>query len=199
MAAQPLAPDAAAGPLLTTARLTLTPIAVEDAFDIVALHRNPRVSGLLVDGIPDTLPKAIAMQRWNAPMAAAGYGTFAVRRHGETRVIGLFSLAPFGDAADLLEFGGRLLPEAWRGGIGVEAGAALIDHAFGALGRDRLVSAFHPDNRSAPAALRRLGFGGAAATTLFGRPVMVMTLTAGLWAAQGRRVKLARAMRPDGS
>ena len=144
--------------MIESRRLSLRPIDEADLPAIVALHRDPRVIGLLVDGIPNTRSIAAMLLRWNVPMAAQGYGTFAVRRHGDAAVLGLFSLTPFGDDPELLELGGRLAPDAWRGGLAVEAGAALIDHAFGPLERVALMSAFHPDNRSVPAALGRLGF-----------------------------------------
>jgi RimJ/RimL family protein N-acetyltransferase len=171
--------------ILLTRRLLLRPIAAEHREAIAALHADPRVAAQLVDGIPDTPVKADVLLRWNAPMAAQGHGTFAVQRRGATELIGLFSLAPFDGGEDLLELGGKLLPSAWRGGLAIEAAAALIDHAFGALGRDRLVSAFHPDHRSAPASLARLGFVADREGMLFGRPVRIMRLTRDAWIAQG--------------
>ncbi|RVT93296.1 GNAT family N-acetyltransferase [Sphingomonas crocodyli] len=172
---------------LTTRRLTLRPIGAADLFAIAALHADPRVAHQLVDGVPDDGLKALQFLRWNAPLRDAGIGTFAVRRHGEVDLIGLFSLTPFRDDPALLELGGKLAPSAWRGGLAVEAGAAMIDHAIGTLGRDRLVSAFHPDHRAVPFSLARLGFVDAGRDTLFGRDVRIMALDAADWRAQGRK------------
>jgi len=181
--------------VLRTERLLLRPIAAEHREAIAALHADRRVAAQLVDGIPDTPAKADVLLRWNAPMAAHGYGTFAVHRLGSTALIGLFSLTPFDGDETRLELGGKLLPSAWRGGLALEAAAALIDHAFGTLGRDRLVSAFHPDHRSAPASLGRLGFVAEGEGLLFGRPVRIMGLSRDAWIAQGRRP--ARPRRTD--
>jgi len=173
--------------VLLTRRLLLRPVAAEHKGPIAALHADRRVAAQLVDGIPDTPDKADALLRWNAPMAARGYGTFAVHHLDSTELIGLFSLTPFEGDEALLELGGKLRPEAWRGGLALEAAAALIDHAFGTLGRAHLVSAFHPDHRSAPASLARLGFTEEREGRLFGRPVHIMSLTRDAWIAQGCR------------
>lgn len=180
---------------LLSPRLLLRPIAAEHREAIAALHADRRVVAQLVDGIPDTPAKADVMLRWNAPMAARGYGTFAVHHRGSAEMIGLFSLTPYDGDADLLELGGKLLPSAWRGGLALEAAAALINHAFGTLGRERLASAFHPDHRSAPASLARLGFVAEREGMLFGRPVRIMGLSRDAWIAQGRRP--ARPRRTD--
>lgn len=180
--------------VLLTNRLLLRPIAAEHRQAIAALHADRRVAAQLVDGIPDTPDKADALLRWNAPMAARGYGTFAVHHLESGEAIGLFSLVPFGGDEDLLELGGKMLPIAWRGGLALEAATALIDHAFATLDRDRLISAFHPDHRSAPASLARLGFVDDGEDSLFGNPVRIMRLTREAWIAQGRRpVRFRRA------
>lgn len=173
--------------VLLTKRLLLRPIAAEHGEAIAALHADRRVAGQLVDGIPDTPDKANALLRWNIPMAAQGYGTFAAHHLGSGEMIGLFSLVPFDGDEDLLELGGKLMPSAWRGGLALEAAGALIDHAFGTLGRDQLISAFHPDHRSAPASLARLGFVDDGEANLFGNPVRIMRLARDAWIAQGRR------------
>jgi RimJ/RimL family protein N-acetyltransferase len=169
----------------TSSRLVYDPIAIDDLPAIVALHQDPRITTLLVDGVPDTLAKAFRFLDWNRPMAARGFGTFAVRRSGDEALIGLFSLTPFDGDDDLLELGGKLACTAWRGGLAVEAGAAMIAHAFGPLSRDRLVSAFDPAHRAAPASLARLGFVPAGQVSLFDRDVALMELMRAGWEAQG--------------
>ncbi|QJU59889.1 GNAT family N-acetyltransferase [Sphingomonas sp. AP4-R1] len=163
-----------AGPV--SRRLDFRPIGLWDIPEIVALHREPRITAMLVDDIPDDIVKAHLVVAWNAPFAAAGFGTFAVRRRGEPALIGLFSLTPYKNDVALLELGGKLTPSAWGGRIAIEAGAAMIDHAFDALGRDRLVSAIDPAQRSAAAALRRLGFTEDGEDRLLDRPVIRFSL-----------------------
>lgn len=173
-------------PTITTARLVLTFIAPADIADIVALHADPRVTPMLLDGIPGTPAIARIFVDWAASHAPHGFGTFAARRR-ETGVFqGLFSLTPF-EGTDELELGGKLSPQAWGRDLAVEAGAALIDHAFGALGRDRLVSATHPDNRAAIGVLARLGFVYVSPTSVFGAVARLHRLSAGDWSSQGAR------------
>lgn len=172
-----------AGPRLVGPRLELRPIDDGDLPAIAALHREPRVTRLLVDGIPDTVPKARIFLDWNAQFQPAGLGNFAVFRLGEPGLAGLYSLVPFANDEAVLEFGGKLHPRHWRGGLALEAARLLIGHAFGELGRDRLVSAVHPDNRSAALALTRLGFERAGADELFGNPVLLMELRRARWRA----------------
>jgi len=168
-------------PILRGPRLELRPIGMGDLAGIAALHGDARVTRMLVDGIPDTVEKAAIFVRWNEPMRVAGMGTFAVRRHGSEELLGLFSLAPFDPEPSRLEFGGRLRPDSWRGGIADEASRILIDFAFDHLGRREVVSAFDPANRSAGAILSRLGFRTEGAGELFGRPVTLMALDRDDW------------------
>lgn len=169
------------GPRLVGPRLELRPIGEEDLPAIAALHREPRVTRLLVDGIPDTVPKARIFLNWNAPYQAQGMGNFAVFRRGEPELAGLYSLVPFANDEAVLEFGGKLHPRHWRGGLALEAARLLIGYALGELGRDQLVSAVHPDNRSAALALTRLGFERAGEDRLFGNPVVLMGLGRERW------------------
>lgn len=164
-------------PVLTSRRLELRPIGMADLAEIAALHGDRRVTRMLVDGIPDTGPKAAIFVQWNEPLREAGMGTFGVRRHGSAALIGLFSLAPFDPEPARLEFGGRLRPDSWRGGVADEVSRTLIDYAFDGLRRTEVVSAFDPANRSAQAILTRLGFRGEGEGALFGRPVTIMALT----------------------
>lgn len=192
MASHPAPRESHPFPVISTSRLELRPIEFADLGAIVALHAESRVSRQLIDGVPDTPGKALVFLNWNRPMQRKGYGTFAVRRRGELQMIGLFSLTPFKENEELLELGGKLRPSAWRGGLALEAGAALIEHAFTNLARDRLISAFHPDNRPVPAALARLGFVPGTLTELFGSAVATMTLAHADWQKQGRAPR-----RPD--
>ena len=170
---------------LESPRLALRPIEAGDVDAIAALHADPRVAGQLVDGVPDTPDKARIFLAWNRPLAARGMGTFAVRRRGSEALIGLYSLTPFEGGEAILEFGGKLARSAWGGGIALEAAAAVIDHAFDTLDHDRLISAFDPANRSARAALAKLGFEPAGSGTLYGRPVDRMVLNRDEWRGRG--------------
>jgi [ribosomal protein S5]-alanine N-acetyltransferase len=51
-----------------------------------------------------------------------------------------------------------LIRHAWGHGIASEAGAALVEHAFGAAGLSRLVAVTYPGNRASQRVLEKLGF-----------------------------------------
>lgn len=174
-----------------TARLTLTALTQADAPAVAALHADPRVVPLLLDGVPGTIEHAAVFIAWATGHYAHRYGTFAARRRDDGTFAGLFSLTPFEDG-DTLELGGKLAPIAWGRDLAVEAGAALIDHALGALGRSLLVSAIHPGNRAAAAALARLGFAFERDALVFGRPASLFHLNEARWLAQGQRPRPRR-------
>lgn len=60
--------------------------------------------------------------------------------------------------ADDIELAYRLARPAWGRGIASEAGAALVDYAFGALGLMRLVAVTYSDNRASQRVLEKLAF-----------------------------------------
>lgn len=173
---------------LSTRRIVLTPCATGDFDDIVALHRDPRVIAFLIDGLPDDARKAAIYLDWAAALHARGIGPWTARRRSDGVFLGLFTLTPYVDGDDaLLELGGRLARAGWAGELAVEAGAALIDHAFGDLGRTALVSLHHPDNPTVPTILGRFGFDGGEPATLYGQPATLHRLAAETWRAQGGR------------
>lgn len=164
-------------PSPSTPRLSFRLVGDADVPFIADLHADARVSRQLIDGIPDTIGKARIFLDWTRRFDATGFGTWVVRRRSDDRPLGLFSLIPFQDDPALLELGGKLHPSSWGGSLSVACGRALVRHAFEALDRERLVSAIHPENRSAAAALRRLGFEPAGDAVVFGRPVALLTLS----------------------
>lgn len=167
-----------------TGRLALAPLTLADVADIAALHADPRVARYLLDGVPQTPAQARAFIAWSQRFYADGHGTWAARRLDSGAFVGLFSLVPF-EGLDELELGGKLAPAAWGRGLALEAGAALIDHAFGRLAQATLVSAYHPHNRPVAAILAELGFTHVGEASVFGRPARLARLTRAAWDAQG--------------
>lgn len=171
---------------LRTERLSLTPISQEDEEAIAHFHADRRVTALLLDTAPSTPELARTFVAWSLFLNTNGLGVFAARRHGDNKLLGLFTLTPFGGKGEV-ELGGKLAPAAWGRDLALEAGAALIAHAFTTLHLPGLVSAFHPDNRAVPVVLRRLGFEAAGQADVFGRSAPVMRLSARRWSDQGAR------------
>jgi len=170
-----------------TRRTVLMPMVNGDADDVVALHRDPRVIRHVLDGIPDDLRKFAIYLAWANGLRAAGQGVWTARHRDGGVFLGLFTLTPCEGRGDCLEFGGRLCRAGWHGDLAVEIAAALIEHGFATLGTARLISVFHPDNRTAPVALARLGFGHSRATTMFGTAATEVSLGALEWRADDLR------------
>lgn len=173
------------GPFVTR-RLKLDPLEPADADSIAALHADPRLTAHLLDGIPRTPAEALIYVRWAEALGALSLGVVAARRHDASALLGLFSLTPF-EATGELELGGKLARAGWGSNLAFEAGSCLIDYAFEVQGRDTLVSACHPDNRSVPAVLARLGFEPAGEASVFGRKAMLMRLSRSCWRSAAKR------------
>lgn len=153
-------------------RLQLREFSAADAADIQRLHADARVRALL----PDAQPLHDA--HWAQTFAAClgdfygrhpGLGIWRcdVPRPGGAQFAGWFSLMPLQAIPDTTalgvqdgdaELGSRLLPEHWGNGLSLAGGEALLRHAFERLRPRAVWGICHPDNRSAAACLRALGF-----------------------------------------
>ena len=84
-----------------------------------------------------------------------GFWRVESRSDGAFYGLGALLRMPTGDDVELAY---RLARPAWGQGIASEAGAALLDHAFGALGLPRVVAVTYPENRPSQRVLQKLGF-----------------------------------------
>jgi RimJ/RimL family protein N-acetyltransferase len=78
-----------------------------------------------------------------ARLAADGYGKYAAEEKASGRFIGYVGLAPVdfpADFAPAIEIGWRLARESWGSGYATEGARAVLNHAFGAISLDALVS-----------------------------------------------------------
>lgn len=140
---------------LETARLVLRR---PDARDWEAAHHfftSSRASGI---GGPYTIGRAwrhfaAEIGHWEI----RGYGMWTVTRRGEDRALGL--IGPWFPADwPETEVGWMIWDDAVEGtGIAAEAARAAVDHAFGVLGWDTVVSYIDPDNTRSIRLAERLG------------------------------------------
>ncbi len=138
---------------------------------------------LLLDDRLRTIVDALALIGYVQRLYATrpGLGIWLARDDAD-RFVGHFSLMPVGDGPEV-EIGVRLLPEAWGHHYPVVGGRALLRHAFGGLGLERVLGFCHPDNHAVPVILRRLRFVPQGETTHFGKRALAYELTAARWAA----------------
>jgi ribosomal-protein-alanine N-acetyltransferase len=86
-----------------------------------------------------------------------GLGFWRIESRADGAFYGLGALIrmPTGDDVELAY---RLARPAWGQGIASEAGAALLEHAFGTLGLPRVVAVTYPENQPSQRVLEKLGF-----------------------------------------
>jgi RimJ/RimL family protein N-acetyltransferase len=100
------------------------------------------------------------VDRIESMFAEHGFGLYAVERREEGDFIGFVGLAqitfeaPFTPA---VEIGWRLARHAWGHGYSTEAARAVVDHAFGPLGLEELVSLTVPANEPSWRVMERIG------------------------------------------
>jgi RimJ/RimL family protein N-acetyltransferase len=166
---------------LATRRLSLRELGYEDVRAITDLGEDDRVHAALVDDRIRSLVEIVTFIAWANQMYRERPGLGIWRADADSgRFIGLFSLVPIA-GGDEVEIGTRLLPCAWGRGYALEGGAALCTHAFTTAGLGRLVGLCHPENRSVPPLLERLGFQADGVTTHFGKHALRFVLEKGAW------------------
>jgi len=149
-----------AGPPLTSARLTLRRLTLDDAADLALRRSDPATAEYQAWTHPYSLEKAVALidevnsYDWAAP---GHWHQLAVVENATGRVVGdaTFYLANHGHTG---EIGYTLHPWARGQGFATEAAATIIDHLVEEIGVHRLEASTHPDNAASNRVLERLGF-----------------------------------------
>jgi RimJ/RimL family protein N-acetyltransferase len=121
---------------VTTARLVIDLVTVDDAPGVAAYRSDPDVALYQGWAVPYTVEKAVAL---------AGAGQLALREGGE--LVGDAMVAAVAGSPHAVEIGITLAPGAQGRGLATEAVVALVDAAF-ARGRARAIA--HVDVRNEP-------------------------------------------------
>ena len=145
--------------MIETPRLILRAWREEDREPFAALNGDPRV-GEWLGGIRSRAECDAALDRFNAAMAAHGYGYWAAERKSDARLIGLIGLGRFQPnetpLGETLEMAWRLAPEAWGQGLASEGAAAALAWARANLDEEILAVTARSNLRS-QAVMRRIG------------------------------------------
>jgi len=158
---------AALTPALTTHRLELRPVELEDAAFFVKLLNDPSWLQNIGDRGVHTIPEAesyIRSRIWSQ-YETYGYGMYVLRATGSAEPMGLCGLVrrEFLPGPDL---GFALLPEWVGSGFATEAAATVVAHAEGPLGIPSLYAITLPANHRSIGVLLRLKFRREAALSL---------------------------------
>src|SRR3569832_192481 len=143
---------------LETARLNLRPFRHADAADLFAVFSDPDVFRYTPIGDWKHLDEAHQRIARDIEKTASGeYIRLAVERREDSRVLGevlLFNIVKENRA----EMGYALARAAWGQGYASEALPALLDHAFGPLGLNRIEAIVDPRNTASVRVVQGLGF-----------------------------------------
>lgn len=144
---------------LRTERLLLRPWRDADREPFAALNADPEVRR----HFPSTLDRAESdaeADRHAERLVRRGWGLWAVEVAGGDAFIGFIGLAPAPPLVPFnpsVEIGWRLARSAWGHGYAPEGARAVVDHAFGVLGLDELVSFTAVGNTPSRRVMEKIG------------------------------------------
>lgn len=159
--------------VLETERLRLRQFRVEDLDAYAAMCADPEVMRFLGDG--KTLTRAEAWRQMALIVGhwrLRGYGLWAVEERATGALVGRIGFFnPEGWPG--FELGWVLRRASWGQGYATEGAARALAHAFGEMGRERVISLIYPLNAASIRVAERLGERLQGRTELFGHEVLV--------------------------
>ena len=130
-----------------------------DAEPFAAMNADPRVMEFFPRGL-DRADSDSLISHIRASITRDGFGLYAVEAKDTGAFVGFTGLARPGFDAPFMpaiEIGWRLARESWGNGYATEAAGAAVDHAFGSLGLDALVSYTTEWNRRSRRVMEKIG------------------------------------------
>lgn len=160
-------------PTLETQRLRLRPLRESDFEDYAALYADPEVVRYLgTGGEPWDRGRSwrhMAFQKGHWDLTGTGLWAVAPKETGA--FLGLIGFAaPEGWPG--FELAWTLARRWWGNGYATEGARAALDHAFTALGKDRVISLIHPENRASIRVAERIGESPRGRILHFGREML---------------------------
>jgi len=146
-------------PLLHTERLLLRPLGAGDAPALFAIFSDPAVVRYWSRGAWTDMAQAEEMLATAARDYADGSGLrYGIVVRATSELVGVASLFAFNRDSRRCELGYVLGSRHWRQGFVGEALVAVLGHAFGALGMNRIEADIDPRNSASGRVLDKLGF-----------------------------------------
>jgi RimJ/RimL family protein N-acetyltransferase len=141
---------------LTTERLWLRPFRSDDFEAHAEICADPEVMRYIRAGALSRADAWWQMARYMGHWQLRGYGLWAVFERATGRLVGhLGFLDPEGGHG--FELGWALAREAWGKGYAFEGTRAAVEHAFAALGRERIICLIRPENARSIRLAEKLG------------------------------------------
>jgi RimJ/RimL family protein N-acetyltransferase len=142
--------------VLTTERLRLRPRTMADLDACVAMDLDPEVHRFVYGNRPDRREHRAQLRARIASGWPAEGGIWVVEWQHAPGFLGWCGLFPL-EHIGPIEIGYRYVRSAWGRGVATEAGRAVLDHGFRALGFDPIVAVTHPANLASQRVLEKLG------------------------------------------
>lgn len=147
--------------IIATPRLLLRPWRDEDLAPFAAINADPCVAHYLPATLSRSESDAFA-DRIRTGFEREGFGLWATERvdHPARPFVGFIGLSvPTFDAhfTPCVEIGWRLAREHWGAGLATEGARAVVQHAFGDLHLDEVVSFTVPENLASRRVMEKLG------------------------------------------
>ena len=174
---------------LETERLLLRPLSMDDLDTFAPVYADPEVMRYL--GVGKTFSREEterSLTRMVRNFALDGFGQLAVVRTEDGVLMGRCGFLVW-DAATLtttteaeaeapteLEVGYALASPYWGRGYATEAATAVRDHAFGPMGRERLIAFIRPDNVRSRRVAEKLGMRHERDVVLMEEPAQLFAL-----------------------
>ena len=150
--------DLAILPELTTARLTLRRLDLDDAAFIVRLLNEPSYIENIGDRCVRSVEDAHRYLR-EGPIAMYqkyGFGLWHVARNSDGAAVGMCGLLKRDNLPDV-DIGYAFLPEFWGLGYAIEAAEATMRHGAGKFGLKRIIAVVSQGNNASIRVLEKLG------------------------------------------
>ena len=161
---------------LLTERLHLRPFRPEDFEAHAAICADPEVMRYIRAGALSRSDAWWQLARYVGHWRLRGFGLWAVVERATGRLVGhLGFLEPEGGHG--FEMGWALARDAWGKGYALEGTRAALDHAFHAMGRDRVACVIRPENARSIRLAERLGGRLESAFEEGGRRLLVYRIT----------------------
>jgi [ribosomal protein S5]-alanine N-acetyltransferase len=149
----------AAFPILTTERLTLRQLSIDDQHDIFALRSDPKINKFLNRQPCKTNEDAINfINKVNDNIDKNGSYYWTITLTGTKTLVGTICLFDFSSENNSCEIGYELMTKFQGQGIMKEAAQVVIDYAFQDLRFKKILAFTHHENRDSTNLLLKFNF-----------------------------------------
>lgn len=146
-------------PILTTERLTLRPLSIDDTQDVLVLRSDPEINKYLDRPISTTTDDAINfINKVNSNIEKQISLYWAITLTGTNTFVGTICLFDFSNEKSSCEIGYELMTKYQGQGIMREAAQAVIDYVFQTLEFKNIVASSHYNNQPSINLLTKLDF-----------------------------------------